>query len=89
MIDYYYFIPDFFERYSAHVVARLQASGASHAEIQKQIAGSQDFAKMYKNPFFNAMFTYLEIVPVGLLVTLICALVLKRKQNTDNVVLVN
>ena len=38
-----------------------------------------DFVRMYKNPFFNAMMTYVEILPVGLIVTLISSLILKRK----------
>ena len=39
-----------------------------------------DFAVMYKNPFFNALMTYMEILPVGLLVTLLSSLILKRKE---------
>jgi hypothetical protein len=38
-----------------------------------------DFSVMYKNPFVNAGMTYMEILPVGLLVSLISALILKRK----------
>lgn len=38
-----------------------------------------DFASMYKNPFFNALITYTEILPVGLIVTIISALILKKK----------
>jgi len=34
---------------------------------------------MLKNPLFNAMMTYAEILPVGLVVTLISSLILKRK----------
>jgi len=37
------------------------------------------FGEMYKNPFFNALITYTEILPIGLIVTLISALILKRK----------
>jgi NADH:ubiquinone oxidoreductase subunit 6 (subunit J) len=37
------------------------------------------FAKMYQNPFFNALMTYVEILPVGVVVTLISAMILKRK----------
>ena len=38
-----------------------------------------NFGRMYKNPLFNAMMTYVEILPVGLIVTLISSLILKRK----------
>ncbi|HTD99458.1 MAG TPA: DUF4199 domain-containing protein [Mucilaginibacter sp.] len=89
MIDYFYFIPDFFEKYSAKMLANLKANGASQAEIQKQIADSQKYGQMYKNPFFNALFTYMEILPVGLIVTIISALILKRKPKTENIAMAN
>ena len=79
LFDYYFFLTGFAEQYSAHVLEKLRASGASAAEIAKKTAEMADFTKMYKNPFFNAMITYTEILPVGLIVSLISALVLKRK----------
>jgi hypothetical protein len=79
LIDYFFFIPDFAEKYAAHTLSELKAGGASQAEIEKQTKEMADFARMYKNPFFNAMMTYVEILPVGLIVTLISSLVLKRK----------
>lgn len=79
LIAYFFFIPDFMEKYSTHMVEELKTSGAGQAEIDAKMKEMADFARMYKNPFFNALMTYAEIVPVGLIVTLICALVLKRK----------
>jgi len=79
LIDYFFFIPDFLEKYSAQTLADLKASGASQVEIDKETKDMADFARMYKNPFFNAMMTYVEILPVGLIVTLISSLILKRK----------
>src|SRR5882672_5288287 len=79
LIDYYFFIPDFLEKYSAHTLDKLKAGGASQIEIDKQTKEMANFARMYKNPFFNAMMTYVEILPVGLIVTLISSLILKRK----------
>ena len=81
LIDYYFFIPDFAEKYSAHMLDKLKASGASQIEIDKQTKEMASFVRMYKNPFFNAMMTYIEILPVGLIVTLISSLILKRKHN--------
>ena len=79
LIDYFFFIPDFMEKYSANMIDKLKASGASQVEIDKQTKEMASFARMYKNPFFNAMMTYVEILPVGLIVTLISSLILKRK----------
>lgn len=80
LIDYFFFIPDFLEKYSAHTIAELKASGASQAEIEAQTKEMEWFGAMYQNPFFNAAMTYMEILPVGLIVTLISSLILKRKE---------
>jgi hypothetical protein len=78
-IDYFFFMPDFMEKYSAHMLDKLKASGASQTEIDKQAKEMANMSRMYKNPFFNALMTYMEILPVGLIVTLISSLILKRK----------
>jgi len=79
MIDYYYFIPDFMEKYSAATINKLKAAGASAEKIARETKEMAWFTENYKNPFFVALFTYIEILPVGLLVSLIAALVLRRK----------
>ncbi len=79
LIDYFFFIPDYLEKYAAHMLDKLKASGASQIEIDKQTKEMANLAKMYKNPLFNAMMTYVEILPVGLIVTLISSFILKRK----------
>ena len=79
LIDYFFFIPNFLEKYSAHMLAELKAKGASQLEIAKQTKEMADFGRMYQNPFFNALMTYGEILPVGLIVTGISSLILKRK----------
>ena len=79
LINYFFFIPDFAEKYSAQMLEELKASGASQVEIDREAKEMANFCRMYKNPFFNAMMTYVEILPVGLIVTLISSLILKRK----------
>jgi Protein of unknown function (DUF4199) len=86
MIDYSYFVPNFGEKYQAQVLAELKASGASAGVIQKQGAEMAVTMEKYKtSPTFRAMFTYLEIVPVGLVVSLIAALILKNKSKPATV----
>ncbi|UTA67207.1 MULTISPECIES: DUF4199 domain-containing protein [Emticicia] len=79
-IDYYVFVPDFMEVYSTRMIEKAKASGETAANIQEEIAMIQQSAGIYKSPLGVIAFTYFEILPVGLLVTLISALILKRKQ---------
>ncbi len=79
LIDYYYFIPDFAEKYSALSLDTLRASGASQLKIAEEEVNMANFVASYKNPFFVVMMTYMEILPIGLIVTLISSLILKTK----------
>lgn len=80
LIDYYLFIPDFAEKYTAHILDGMKASGASQSSIAKKTEELASLSRMIKNPLFNALLTYSEILPVGLVVSLISALALKRKK---------
>jgi uncharacterized membrane protein len=88
VIDYHFFIPDFMDKYAAHMVQQAKSSGATAAEISKQVAEAAQMKEMYKNPVIVVAFTYLEIFPTGLLVSLVAALVLKRKAGGDGAVAV-
>jgi len=79
LVDYYVFIPDFAEKYAASMIDKLKAGGASASEIARQTKEMDSFKEMYKNPLLVILFTYLEILPVGLLLSLVAALILKRK----------
>jgi hypothetical protein len=76
---YYTVVPDFMDKYAAHEIAKVKSSGATEAAIQAQMAEMQRFKELYQNPAINAAFTFLEPFPVGLIVTFISALVLKKK----------
>jgi hypothetical protein len=73
------FFPDFLDQYAAHTIDGLKASGASQLEIDATAKQMAEFGEMYKNPLINAAFTFMEPFPVGLLVSLISAAVLRRK----------
>ena len=78
-VIYYNFIPGFWDAYGAHMVEKLNASGASPAAVQAKIQQARKYKELYKNPFFNAVFTFIDPFPIGLVMTLISALVLGRK----------
>ena len=75
-----YMFPDFPEKYSSYVIAQSQANGASAAEVANQIREMDKFRESYKNPIVVILYTYMEILPVGILIALITAAFLKRRQ---------
>jgi len=79
-VEFHFFIPDFMDRYSAIQVKQLRESGMSGAALDEGLKRIESANYNYKhNPFFFAMYTYMEILPVGIVITLISALILKRK----------
>ena len=79
-IEYNLLYPDFMQKYSATVVNDLKAAGTTQATIDTKVKEMAKMAEWYKNPVFFVLLTYAEILPLGLVVSLICALILKRKQ---------
>ncbi len=85
-VEYHYFFPDFMEKYAALQIKELNASHLKPDELAKKIKGVQEAKENYKNPLFFALYTYTEILPLGLLITVISALILKRKHAPKDVV---
>ena len=79
LIEEHYFFPDFIDKYTANEIKKLKASGISATKLASKTKELEDAKEMYKNPALKVLFTYLEILPVGLVVTLISSLILKRK----------
>jgi len=78
-VIYYNFLPGFWDAYGAHLVQKLTASGASPAAVQAKLQQVRKYKELYKNPFFNAVLTFIHPFPIGLVITLFSALVLRRK----------
>ena len=78
-IIYYNFMPDFLDKYAAHVIEKMKAAGATAAAIQQKTEELDKLKVMYKNPLVNMAMTFIEPFPVGLVITLISAAVLRRK----------
>ena len=82
-VIYYNFLPGFWDAYGAHLAAKLTASGASPAAVQAELEQARKYKELYKNPFFNAALTFIHPVPIGLVITLFSALVLRRKPQPE------
>jgi Protein of unknown function (DUF4199) len=78
-VEYKYFFPDFMDQYAAHAIEKAKASGMAQAMLDKQTAEMAKMKEDYKNPVYFTIMTFAEIFPVGILVSLISALILKRK----------
>ena len=78
LINYYFFMPDFMDKYAAVMIDKAKASGISADELAKKTADMAQMKEWYKNPLFVILMTYVEILPIGVIVTFITALVLKR-----------
>ncbi len=78
-IVYYNFVPDFADKYAAHRIDRMRAKGATQAAIEATTKEMARFKELYANPFLNAFITLMEVFPVGLIVTLVSAAILRRK----------
>jgi len=81
LVEYYLFIPDFMDKYTAHVLKEASREGASQAVLDEKSAEMRSYKEMYQSPIMVILLTYTEILPVGLVVSLISALILKRKPN--------
>ena len=80
LVVYYNVIPDFGDKYAAYLVADLQAKGASQSEIDKMVKQGDQIKQMLRNPLINAAVTFTEPFPVGLVITVISAAVLAKKE---------
>lgn len=79
LFTYYLYAPDFMERYTEHVLDQMRNEGAGADAITKKTAELKQMGDLYKTPLGVILFTYLEILPVGIIASLICAAILKRK----------
>ena len=78
-ILYNFFIPDFADHYAACVIRDMREDGASVAEIEKMRRQMVQMKEWMDNPLINASLTLLEPLPVGLVMTFVCAGILRRK----------
>lgn len=69
---------DFMEQYYQHEKAKLESSELSAEAVEVKLQEMRDFQEMYKNPVVKIGFTYMEILPVGLLISVLCAALLRR-----------
>jgi len=79
-VIYFKLTPDFATKYQAYELEKARSGGANDEVIARKKAELDKFAVMYRNPVFNAAVTFLEPLPVALVVALVSAGVLSRRK---------
>jgi hypothetical protein len=81
---YFKLMPEFsrghMEKYAAHAVSTMRAKGATDAAIAAKKAEMDKLMTMLDNPLLNSAMTFIEPFPVGLIVTLVSAGILRRRR---------
>jgi hypothetical protein len=80
---YYRLTPDFAQKYQAHMLDKARADGETEEQLAKRQADMVKFAQLYRNPAINVAITFLEPLPVALVMALVSAGVLSRKRKED------
>ena len=74
------FAPDFMAKYQAHLIEQARADGDSEEAVAQLKAEMDQFAAWYENPFIRMALTFVEPLPVGLIVSLVSAGILSRRR---------
>lgn len=82
-VIYFKFAPDYIEKYQAHILEKARLDGESEEAIVRKRAQMDRFANLYRNPAINAAITFVEPLPVALIVALVSAGVLSRRRKGE------
>jgi hypothetical protein len=73
---YYLFVPEFLDAYIQNVLNNC----TSPEELAAKTKEMASFKEMYKNPMFAILVSYMEVLPIGIVVALISSLILKKNK---------
>ncbi len=79
---YFKFLPDFGAKYQVHLLEKARKDGESDEAIARKKAELDRFVQLYRNPAFNAAVTFLEPLPVAVVVSLVSAGLLSRRKRS-------
>lgn len=77
-----YLMPDFPQKYAKAQIENAKEAGKSEAEVAQVEKEMQQYLKSIENPLVYGLMTFAEPFPVGLIITLISSVILKRKTNS-------
>lgn len=71
---------EFIQKMTEHYFEEMKSEGATEAELIKAREEWAEFKEMYANPIIRFAITITEILPVGLVITLLSAALLRKKE---------
>lgn len=71
---------EFLQKYTTHYLDQMKQEGKSEAEIELARVEQEKFMQLYKNFFIRFAMTLMEILPVGIIVTLLSAALLRKPE---------
>ena len=71
---------DFGAMYSQMMVDNAKAEGASAERLSQVVKDARAFADMYANPFIRMGMTFIEMFPIGIVISLISAALLRNNR---------
>lgn len=83
LIHYNFFVPEFIDSYSQHVLYEAKLKGLTEGELEQKALEMAQLKEMYKNPLFIILISYGEVLPIATVIALISAVILKRKPGLD------
>jgi hypothetical protein len=78
-VVYFKFMPHFMDSYFAAQIGKVQSSGLDPATTATRVAAIRRSQQSYQNPLVNMVYTLMEPLPVGLIVTSVSSALLRRK----------
>lgn len=79
-IVYYNLMPDYMEKYTNYMVEQLRASGASQQLIDAKMQEISGMKAWLDNPLILAAIAFVEPFPIGLIISLISAAILRKRR---------
>jgi hypothetical protein len=83
-ILYFNFIPHFMDSYWAAQIHKVQTRGLDPVTTAARVAEIQHSQQLYQNPLVNMAYTFVEPFPIGLIITLVSAAILRRKAPVES-----
>jgi len=80
-IIYFNFLPDFAEKYGNYLIEKSRASGATPEQITQELEKIKEMKALLDNPWLGPAIIFIsEPLPVGLIMTLISAAILRKRR---------